>query len=534
MQRISRSILWMMVLLLAFLTPVSGQEETEPLITDEEVIIIPATEYKMEMNSTRNISYSINLEDSYSTIITSSHDDIVRVSNTDSEISMTARGVGTSTITILVMLEGLETHYERVITVTVSPLTGTISFKENVFYLIRNLYYDIEYEITPSTIDKSNVVWTSSNPEVATVVNGRVTGLNIGKTTITAKLDDHVETMELHVTVPLEKMEFNPSQISFELNATRNLPNLIYVPYDTTTPKNVTYHIEDETIVSLKNGVLTGLKVGGTQIIARVGKIEAVLQVVVEQPKNATGTQILMLEIDDANNNGLFLGVSTPETYNNSRYDLSLPVESILSYMENRNYAVIHIMLEDAMIRDNFTYFNQLTVSENILSQLSNKKLEINFVDEDQTPLIRYIFDRTSETPINLGFNLEHVSASNTLLKDVKQEDAMSLKIKEHVRSPYMMGINHDYFKGETNQLHFIYQYNGHLLTDTEQTSMPLEDGLVMFMVYNNHLIVSLQPIGRVNSSIVIYILILAVATIFVYISWKVVNDMSKRRKNML
>ena len=63
MQRISRSILWMMVLLLAFLTPVSGQEETEPLITDEEVIIIPATEYKMEMNSTRNISYSINLDD---------------------------------------------------------------------------------------------------------------------------------------------------------------------------------------------------------------------------------------------------------------------------------------------------------------------------------------------------------------------------------------------------------------------------------------------------------------------------------------
>ena len=202
--------------------------------------------------------------------------------------------------------------------------------------------------------------------------------------------------------------------------------------------------------------------------------------------------------------------------------------------MENRNYAVIHIMLEDAMIRDNFTYFNQLTVSENILSQLSNKKLEINFVDEDQTPLIRYIFDRTSETPINLGFNLEHVSASNTLLKDVKQEDAMSLKIKEHVRSPYKMGINHDYFKSETNQLHFIYQYNGHLLTDTEQTSMPLEDGLVMFMVYNNHLIVSLQPIGRVNSSIVFYILILTVATIFVYISWKVVNDMSKRRKNML
>ena len=52
--------------------------------------------------------------------------------------------------------------------------------------------------ILPADADKS-VTWTSSNPVVATVVDGIVTALTVGTTTITAKAGNYTATCEIIV-----------------------------------------------------------------------------------------------------------------------------------------------------------------------------------------------------------------------------------------------------------------------------------------------------------------------------------------------
>src|SRR5690606_39859078 len=55
--------------------------------------------------------------------------------------------------------------------------------------------------ITPQNATNKNVTWSSSNPSVATVVNGVVTGVAAGSATITATTRDGAKTASSTVTV---------------------------------------------------------------------------------------------------------------------------------------------------------------------------------------------------------------------------------------------------------------------------------------------------------------------------------------------
>ena len=62
----------------------------------------------------------------------------------------------------------------------------------------------LEATITPENATNKNIIWTSTNPEVATVSNGVVIAKNVGETTILAKTEDGEKTVYCQVKVEKE------------------------------------------------------------------------------------------------------------------------------------------------------------------------------------------------------------------------------------------------------------------------------------------------------------------------------------------
>ena len=71
--------------------------------------------------------------------------------------------------------------------------------------------------VVPSTASERGVVWETSNPQVALVVNGVVTAIGVGTATITATAVDHTNgtiTATCEVTVELTNSINNEQQVT--------------------------------------------------------------------------------------------------------------------------------------------------------------------------------------------------------------------------------------------------------------------------------------------------------------------------------
>ncbi|WP_284239681.1 GH32 C-terminal domain-containing protein, partial [Paenibacillus glycanilyticus] len=71
--------------------------------------------------------------------------------------------------------------------------------------------------VTPSNATNKDVTWTSSNPNVVTVVNGVVTGKGVGTATITAKTRDGAKTATSSITVIAPSSTVNIINGGFEM-----------------------------------------------------------------------------------------------------------------------------------------------------------------------------------------------------------------------------------------------------------------------------------------------------------------------------
>lgn len=529
MKETIKKITLLLLISISVAFPISAEDmETEDV--DTPVIELTRDAYEIETNMTQTVPFTVHLEDAYTLSATSSDENVLVVDLVNGELIMTSKNPGTATITILAKMTDKEESHSAIVTVTVLPLTGTIQFERDTFYLIQGLYYDIEYEIEPSNINPSQVIWRSSNPQVATVVNGRVTGLRIGHTTITATLDDHVEVMELYVTVPLEKIEFNPSQVSIEVEKTMALPNLIYVPYDTTSSKSATYEVVDSEIVSLKDGVLEALKIGSTQVIAKVGDIETTLNVTVRPQSQVSDIQPLNLEVFDfENNDTLFFRVQDIESYTNRRYNLQLPTESVLSLIDGRDFSRLVIVLEDELMRNQFAYFNQMHLVKEIMEQLDTKNLQIDFVNEDMIPRIRFILSDAHDSGFDLNFTIREIGTNDSMYQHIKQTGAISISVSNAIHFDYQIGIHQDYTKAENNQLHFVYEFKNNTTHESQEAQEPDSDKLVMVNMTHSHMLISLRPMGKAQGTWIMYVLAVPVVIILGYVLWKLKQNVFKR-----
>ena len=163
--------------------------------------------------------------------------------------------------------------------------------------------------------DKPTVTWLSSNPAVATVSDGIVTGVGAGQADISAKAGNFNASCKVTVTVTLTGIQLE-KEISVCRGETATLTATL-VPSDATA--DITWESSDETIVTVSKGELTGVAVGTATVTAKAGNFKAECSVTILPPKGAVDMG-MELTREDGTTYKLYwaecnLGAEKPEDY---------------------------------------------------------------------------------------------------------------------------------------------------------------------------------------------------------------------------
>jgi uncharacterized protein YjdB len=135
---------------------------------------------------------------------------------------------------------------------------------------------------TENVSDKAD--WTSSNENVATVVNGKVTGLSSGTATITAIYGSKAVSVETNVEI-VNRVEASDSQVSLLLQGAQTVK--LTATYPDGTTKDVTsdaqWSSSDDDIAGVLKGVIKGYGSGTATITATYGTKSTTIAVDVDK-----------------------------------------------------------------------------------------------------------------------------------------------------------------------------------------------------------------------------------------------------------
>ena len=138
--------------------------------------------------------------------------------------------------------------------------------------------------VKPDNATDKTVTWTSSDPSVATVTDGKVKALKPGTATITAKAGDKSAKCAVTVqekVIPVTSITLNESSLSM-VEGDEFLLVATVLP-ENATDKTVTWISKNETVVTVTDGLVKALKAGSTIIIAQAGSKSVAIPVSVEK-----------------------------------------------------------------------------------------------------------------------------------------------------------------------------------------------------------------------------------------------------------
>lgn len=116
--------------------------------------------------------------------------------------------------------------------------------------------------------------WTSSDDTVASVDNGIVTANKLGTATVIAFIDNVIASCKINVVeTSAEKITLDKTEISISVGDTEQISATVE-PEDAEN-QNIDWYSEDETVATVKEGLVTALKAGKTNIVARIGHVES-------------------------------------------------------------------------------------------------------------------------------------------------------------------------------------------------------------------------------------------------------------------
>ena len=115
-----------------------------------------------------------------------------------------------------------------------------------------------------------DIIWTSSNTNVARVENGRVIAKLDGETTIIAKYKDVSASVEVHVVKP-DEIEFKDEILELDLNQSGYELSYDWYSYDTTQEEFV-WLSSNEEVATVDDGILNIKAVGETIITVKCGQ----------------------------------------------------------------------------------------------------------------------------------------------------------------------------------------------------------------------------------------------------------------------
>jgi uncharacterized protein YjdB len=184
---------------------------------------------------------------------------------------VTGESAGTAIITVRTVSGGFTDSCTVTVTSgagTTVPVTGVTLDKKSISLGIDNTDA-LTATVLPENASNKNVIWTSSNNDVATVSNGLVKGVSSGTATITVMTIDGNFTDSCTVavtsgTAPVTGVTLNKKSMSLAVNASETLTATV-MP-ENAANKSLLWGSSNYDVASVSNGLVRGISAGTANI----------------------------------------------------------------------------------------------------------------------------------------------------------------------------------------------------------------------------------------------------------------------------
>lgn len=145
--------------------------------------------------------------------------------------------------------------------------------------------------VLPANATNKSIIWASSNPAVAEVVEGKVSAINAGTTVVTASTEDGSITASCKVTVhpwAVESVNLDKAEVEIYEGEEYMLTATV-IPANATN-KNISWISSNENVATVIDGKVTALNAGQATItvVTEDGGKTAACQITVIEPTKAT------------------------------------------------------------------------------------------------------------------------------------------------------------------------------------------------------------------------------------------------------
>ena len=259
------------------------------------------------------------------------------IATVDQNGTVTARRGGQATITVTTA-DGRKTATCTVkVKIQIGEPVQSVGLNKTELALEVGKTGTLEAIVEPSDATNKNVIWSSSNPEVATVDNGVVTTVSAGEAIITVTTEDGGKTATCKVTVnapqtvPVTGVTLDKAELTLEKGSTGTLKAT--VEPQNATNNTVTWSSSNPEFATVDNGVVTavsageaiitvttedGAKTATCKVTVNASQTVPVTGVTLDKAeltleKGSTGTLKATVEPQNATNNTVTWSSSNPE-----------------------------------------------------------------------------------------------------------------------------------------------------------------------------------------------------------------------------
>lgn len=242
-------------------------------------VTVEANVIPVESISLDKTSISLNVGEDYTLTVTvyplDATDKAVEWRSFDESIATVVDGkvtaVSVGSTTIVVETPDGEIYAGCTVDVTEIISVESVSLSESEITLVIGETKAITATVLPENATNKALRWSISGTDVATVEDGLVTAVGVGRTILIVSSNDggKYKTCVINVTdgsVPIQSISLNESTINMEIGESETLEATV-LP-ENATDKSVTWTSEDPTIATIEDGVVTAVAEGHTTIIA--------------------------------------------------------------------------------------------------------------------------------------------------------------------------------------------------------------------------------------------------------------------------
>ena len=254
-------------------------------------VTLSKTSVSLYKGDTATLSATVNPSNATNKKVTwtTSNSNVATVSNG----KITAKGIGTATITAQTANGKKATCIVTVKNKTVDPTS--VGLSKTSISLYKGETATLSATVNPSNATNKKVTWTTSNSNVATVSNGKITAKGAGTATITAQTSNGKKATCIvtvkNKTVDPTSVKLSKTSVSLEKGKTTTLSATVNP--SNATNKKVTWTTSNSKVATVSGGKITAKGVGTATITAKtVNGKKATCKVTVKNSKTVNPTSI--------------------------------------------------------------------------------------------------------------------------------------------------------------------------------------------------------------------------------------------------